>query len=886
MRKQTRRRCLSATALLAALLLAGCSSTDLRRRITAEYAFTAGGYVDDAAAWQGESPYAATEEERTILAGMEEVLSNDKAALYLGQLHDLALLDKATGAVWFSNRALYEEELVASDADRSQLAIQFYDSSDTLTTMTSYPTCCDGVELDQVRIEKRDGAVSVRYTFGTLLEDLVISPAFSAGTYDRLIGAAQAKIDAGELTVMQVGRFKMGYIHLVYDELSPTDQSIYAKQYPKFPEIGEMYAMKPNLTNLQKREVEEVTLALGLDKEAIAREVATLGELAENQDQSPYFEVQLDYRLDGRDLLVSLDPRQIVEQEQYQLTRIELLGGLGAVSASDGHYLFVPDGSGAILDAVQDNPLMRQVSMQFYGSDFGVNLLSEDELSPECVFPVFGLKDTGRALFAVAESGEALAGLTAGLPDDTSPYARIAPWYQYRVVDSIDLNGMGDTDRKNVYSSAISQQPLVLRYHPLYGEDASYSGMARYYRRYLIQRGLLPAASRETETPLDIDLLGAYSKQEMKYGFPVTSSLASTTFAQAEQIIGELREKGVASPDIQYIGIFNGGLDFSLSQSVRLEKVLGGTEGFKQLLQTSRAGGLSLYPSVDLSRVYRKGNGLDQRQQLSRYLSKEFSQTPAYLPADGTRSSERVGYQISAAALGTIAQRFADSYAQTGCTDVYLSSIGSYLSGDYHEGDEVDREESKLLTMDALQAIESAGYRIKLDSGNAYVLPYASALTNVPVGSRSYTLYSETVPFVGMVLHGSIGYSGPAINRQGDQRQALLQSLESGAGLHYMLMKEDSLIFAGTAYTEYYSLSAGQWLDTIAETWARAKTVYDRLAGATMEEHKKIGDQVYECRYSNGVSLLINYGETDAAVGGQTVKAGDYALKGGDTDAN
>lgn len=886
MKKQTRCRYGFVTVVLTAiLLLSACSTSGMRQHAAVDFNYRKNGYVDENASLNGAN-FAATPEEKEVLSGMREMLSNEKAMLYMGDSYDIAVLDKQTGAIWFSNRALYEDSQILSEADRSQLAIQFYNSSDTLTTMYSFPDSYDGNGLDQVTVKTDAEAVNVTYAFGTRLDDLLMAPGFTAETYNNLIEKAQTLIDAGELTVMQVGRFKVGYIQLIYDNLSSADQEAYTKQYPMFPKLGEIYAMKPNLTNLQKREIEKVSKALGLNEQMIDAEVEKLGELSENQEQSPYFEITLEYQLDGKDLIVTMDPKKIVEQESYKLTRIELLGGLGAVAAAEDNYLFVPDGSGALIPAKQENELLQEITVPFYGSDLAIDIQDEDKLFSDCVFPVFGLKEGDNALFAVAESGEAMAGLTASLPDDTSSYARITPYYAYRALDTISLNGLGERADKNVYSEKISAYPFVMRYHFLYGENADYSGMARYYRQYLDQIGALPKAE-ETEASLDIDFLGAFSKLEMRYGIQVNATLAATTFKQAGEIVADLKNKGLTSLDVQYLGVFNGGLDFSLINKAEVEQILGGKDGFMELYETFHKQQIGLFPEADFSRVYRQGNGLNQASQLSRYLSKKYAQMPNFLPADNKRSLNRISYQISATAFGNLVKQFDESFQILKCPELYVSSLGSLLSADYHEGDEADREECKLLTTEALQKLTASGYRLKLDGGNAYVLPYASALTNVPIDSSRYTLYGDTVPFVGMVLHGKLPYTGPVINRQGNQKEALLKSIESGAGLHYMLMSENPIVFANTDYSEYYSLSADQWLDTIAETWKQLQPVYAQLTDATMERHERLQNGVYACYYSNGSCVLINYTDNDVLIEGQTVKAQHYALKGGveiDTD--
>ena len=49
----------------------------------------------------------------------------------------------------------------------------------------------------------------------------------------------------------------------------------------------------------------------------------------------------------------------------------------------------------------------------------------------------------------------------------------------------------------------------AVRYHFLYEQDATYSGMANYFRTYLEQTGLLTKKQEKTAIPVDIELLGS-----------------------------------------------------------------------------------------------------------------------------------------------------------------------------------------------------------------------------------------------------------------------------------------------------------------------------------------------------------------------------------------
>lgn len=78
---------------------------------------------------------------------MEEVLSNDHLTLYLGRYYDIAVLDKDTGSVFFSNRAVYEDDTDLSEEGKadaySQVAVEYYDGASARNMMSSYPNSVD-----------------------------------------------------------------------------------------------------------------------------------------------------------------------------------------------------------------------------------------------------------------------------------------------------------------------------------------------------------------------------------------------------------------------------------------------------------------------------------------------------------------------------------------------------------------------------------------------------------------------------------------------------------------------------------------------------------------------------------------------------------------------
>ena len=165
-----------------------------------------------------------------------------------------------------------------------------------------------------------------------------------------------------------------------------------------------------------------------------------------------------------------------------------------------------------------------------------------------------------------------------------------------------------------------------------------------------------------------------------------------------------------------------------------------------------------------------------------------------------------------------------------------------------------------------------------IDGGNIYTLKYAGAVTDVPLESSGISIESYTVPFVGMVLHGCVDYSGVALNQQGSYQNSFLKSIENGAGLHYILMTEDPLLLADTSYSNYYSVSVDEWKEEIVSAYEQLSDFFYEVSDSAIVQHSILSENVVQVRYENGSSVLINYNDQPVTVGETTIDGMDYCL--------
>lgn len=820
----------------------------------------------------------SSEKELSILEQMELQIENEYLALYIGKYFDIAILDKQTNKVFFSNRGAYmyseDEKSKLSDETKkilySQITIEYVDPNQRFFTMSSYPDCFQ--QENQVIVTKENDQLLVKYIFGSRIEDKLIVPAFTVETYQHYDNIMKEKIEKGEMNLIEYSYFVNNYELVSYEKLSFTEKALYKEKYPLIEKLGQIYVLKGNLSFVTERRLIEVSKKLGITEEVIKQEAEAVGGV-EYLNVTPYFEIPVVYKLHGRDLVVSIDTKNIEYAEGFYLTRIYLLQSFGATYPNEEGYLFVPEGSGMII--YNDTYSYKDVSIEipFYGPDFAINYRDLNNIGYDNVFPVFGSKINDCAVFAIVENGESLGGVKATIAGAHSDYNTIGPYFQYFKYDAFNREGIA-----LAFSGVTPVVPFVVRYHFLYGKDANYSGMARYYQRYLEQRGMLKKKATSGKIPIDIEFIGTITKKVKVMGIPVNKNIAVTTFEQAYEILELLKNRGVEKISILFSGILNGGLDFKSPAKVDVENAMGGVERYREFISSVEESGNRVFTNIDITKVYKKGNGIFRREDISRFLNRSSAIMTSYSPLDNTRTRERIAFLVNPLKYDYIIGSFVKNYAIVNHKDIYLSSVGKYLNSNFDVENELTREEVKVLTIRQLERLVENGYKLKMDGGNVYVLKYADSVTNVNLYSSNTRLEGQSVPFVGMVLKGYLDFTGESLNQARDYKKAILKTIESGGGLRYTLMYAEPLVLSDTKYTEFYSISVDRWLDEIVSTYKRINSDLGHLSDKRIVEHEQIKENVFRITYENGTRVYVNYGADSEVIDGIKINAIDYVV--------
>ena len=810
--------------------------------------------------------YKAEDEKIQILKSMSLALENEYLQLYVGSFYDIAVLDKASGEVFFSNELAYSEQEDWSDqriaAARSQLNIEYYGASNSYFSKTSYPDCLNNNGENQITVNTADGKTIVTYQFGEAVDSKIFCRAITQEAFEKLEETAQSFIDSGELSSFEWRKFKGFYDEVVFEKLNDADKKKYTESHANIKKLKTIYVMRRGISETQKNQISKISKLLGIDVDFINQQEDTIGFINEDENVTAFFEIPVVYQLQGRDLVVSIDFKNIKDTEDFKLTKIQLLPCFGATSQNSEGYVFLPDGSGAIIENNVFNEYFSKYEFPFYGSDYGIDILDAADIKPNNVFPVFGIRTNQSSVFAIVESGDAIGGISAQIGNKEIMYNTACAWFTYYAQDKLYLNGLTSKDASSysfVYPNTPNTDECRVRYHFLYGDDSTYSGMAKYYQKYLTQTETLEEKEISTNLKLDLNFVGSIKKKKTVLGVPVDASAAASDYKSVEAFLKKLNDKNIENYNVVFDGALNGGMDSSVANTAKLESVLGSEKEYESFKNYIDGSNNSLSFNIDFSRVYKSGNGLVVKDHLAKYLTKQYVYTSEYAPPDYLKTSENQVYMIAPMFYKTLANNFMSDYSKLQTKQLHIDSIGSMLYGDYSGEDPVTRTESKAVVSAVLKDVKDNGYILSIGNGNVYTLKYADGLKEIPTTTSNSALESYSIPFVGMVLHGYIDYSGSELNQQSNYQKALLQNIRSGAGLNFLLMTNDPLLLENTKYSDLFSIYADNWFDEITSTYTKLNDGFASMQNCTIVNDERISLNVYRTTYSNGKSVIVNF---------------------------
>ncbi|UVI32952.1 DUF5696 domain-containing protein [Paenibacillus spongiae] len=565
--------------------------------------------------------------------------------------------------------------------------------------------------------------------------------------------------------------------------------------------------------------------------------------------------IAIQYALNEHGLVVRIPSAGIEESGDRKLLTLNLLPYFGAApgSSKDG-YLFVPDGPGGLIVFNQERTVAegKRYTQPVYGFESANRIVTESQRET-ISYPVFGLKNAGQAYAAIISEGEMTANIKAMPSGEVSSFHSANAEFVYRQEYGQRLS------RLSAPVSMIQKERIkrdrVIEYRLLSGQSAGYVGMAQAYRSYLLEtkqlgKPLAPAKS----IPLELTLLGGNARKTA-FG---TSFVPVTTFPQASEIVGRLSEAGIADLRVTYAGWLANG-EYRTGTAFAVEDKLGGYAGLKKLSSFFKDRGITTFRlEADLVDLINSRTGALARGEGIRSI-------------DGTVYYNDNGHFLLNPVQGI--RQAADWWSELrglGADGIHFNQMGRQVFRDYNTDQPLEREDTAFLYMGLFNHLQEEGADVSVSRANAYALSGVDHIANMPMSSSHDFIMDETVPFLPIVLHGYVTYSGTPGNMRDLFEEERLKAIEYGAVPSFLLTFDPPRLLKNTPTRGIYSSEYATWEKRVQEEM----TMFEQLAPVLNQEmtgHRKAGKDVYVTTYADGTEVEVNYSSGSFEVRGGSV---------------
>jgi len=599
-----------------------------------------------------------------------------------------------------------------------------------------------------------------------------------------------------------------------------------------------------------------------------------------------YIPVQYTLTEDGFQAEVVVSEIQGVGSNPFLIDYIALLPYFGAGGLEDDGYLFVPDGSGALIHFNNNKQAMQVYTAPVYGKNPTIVTTSQETLRETIRLPIFGAKVNDHAFLGVITSGDANSTITASTSKKLNSYnyvhaSAVLTDYVLKQIKS-DQNAGKATSSIDYRDNQTDGKNYCVRYFFLDGENANYTGMSNCYRDYLVKNDLLKDSPLADKKYMVVDLVGAVSIQKYVMGVKRPVVTALTTYDDVIQIVKELKEQGVENLIINYIGAMDSGLNNQPYDKVKPESVLGSKKDFRNMVNYLKEEGVLLFLETNPVDIYEDGNGYKENKDSVRTFFNAYAFQYKYnLDTNASISSSR-WHLIQPVLASELIEKFTSTFEKWNIENLSIDRVGSVLYSDYTEDTNayISREGAMTLFRETLKKADEATEYLMLHGGNVYSVANADVITDTSDSHSGFDMQDQSVPFYQLTFQNNTLLTAVGINTTVDYEVAFLKALETGCNLKYNLIYGDVSNLVGTDYNTMVSYSYGYWKDLAAEQYKEMQEAVGQLAGKEIVAHEYLTQDVTLTQYESA-AVVVNYGAQPYDYNGQQIAAKDYLIISG-----
>ncbi len=585
--------------------------------------------------------------------------------------------------------------------------------------------------------------------------------------------------------------------------------------------------------------------------------------------------LKLIVRLDGKGLNVTIPSDSIEETEKYKLGNIKIYPFLGAVKTTIDDitipgYILVPDGSGALIRYQKQSNMNGLIySKSLYRSDVGLyDKTIDDYVMPEqsIHLPVYGMVHgvNHNAFYAVNKGGAESSRLVVYPAGKTTDFYWTFFEYIYRIQyeqpTSRDMGSVVMTQKNRTEFDA------SIYYEFLNEEEANYVGMANQYRNYLDKNDLLNEEQfdKKENIPMRLEILNS----ERKKGLLFDSRVKMTDASDVIHMVNDLSHQDIDNLRLVLRGWSKGGLTGTAPDYFPFDRKTGGKKGYQLLIDAMDELNIPTYFQMDYTRGFDNAGNFNQMVDLARRI-------------DGDTISYEVDdyeyHLLKPSSTRKIFENTLEDFEKNNIENIALQSLGNILYSSNgrkieSRGDAIDLYQNMLKKYNG---------KIGLYEVNDYLLKYSDEYFDVPMYSSQHYKFTDTVPFVSLVLRTTVDAYAPFMNYFSDINDGSLRLIDYGIYPSFYITEESAHLLIDTPSKDLYSSKYSSWKNTIVDKYRFVNDALKNVTGEWIVEREVLEAGVVKNTYSNGVMIYINYLNEDITVDGIKILGNHYHVIGG-----
>ncbi|MBO7218070.1 MAG: hypothetical protein J6V50_05160 [Clostridia bacterium] len=536
----------------------------------------------------------------------------------------------------------------------------------------------------------------------------------------------------------------------------------------------------------------------------------------------------------------------------------------------DEGYLFLPDGSGALVNFDKNNITADSYSRPIYGEE--PTSVTRDwylqAAEATIKLPVIGVRKNGSALFAIAENCAEIGTVNANACGQKTSYANV--YISYSALNFVEYK-LG-THSSKIFNKKIKDiETITTRYYFLTGDDADYSGMARTYRDYLAQKYSLNKATVNDTFYTDV-YAGAFKKVST-LGVPHDKFVPLTTTEQLASMCEQIGKIGAENIVVRYKNWNTDELKGKRVDSAKAHAAL----SYNELSNFSKA---EVYPSVSTHQSYTSGGYIDA------LASAGFSTVGVPFSMDGfnksnLQSNGTITRWIAFDKIAPMVQTYMGEMSDKGFKNIAFVDVSNRLYSDFR-GETYLRNSTKKLMENLMEEADGKFDKVMLDGANDYALRFGKVIFNTPVSHSMHDILAGSVPFYSIAVGGLIDCVAPSFNGEFANDDLWLLAAASGTYFCYSFMNAASTEILSTSLKSHANMNFDSNFGEATKAYNEMKKITEAASGSRIYSHSYITETLTVTEYENGTKVYVNFADNETVFDLLKIPAKAFVVTGGE----